>query len=83
LADAADRLLGDANERLRLAQAGERFVRRFTWDAVGSEAEAFLEEYLADPDRFRGPPSPSDQPELRFELVYGELVGKEADADTW
>jgi glycosyltransferase involved in cell wall biosynthesis len=54
------RLLEDEDQRLRLAEAGRRFVARFDWDLAGAVLERELEHYLADPDAYPGaePPAP-------------------------
>ncbi|NLV55058.1 MAG: glycosyltransferase family 4 protein [Acidimicrobiales bacterium] len=58
VADALVDLLADDSRRLRLGRAGERFVRRFDWDAGSADLERWLEVYRADPDRFLAPPGP-------------------------
>lgn len=45
-------LLRDEEERVRLASAGERWVRRFDWDRSGALLEDLLVRYLADPAGF-------------------------------
>jgi glycosyltransferase involved in cell wall biosynthesis len=56
LAAALVRVLTDEGLRVRLATAGERYVRRFDWDRGAALLEAALEAYLADPASFREPP---------------------------
>jgi glycosyltransferase involved in cell wall biosynthesis len=53
LAAAVVRLLTDGAERQRLADAGERFARRFDWDRSGALVEEFLGAYRADPPAFQ------------------------------
>ena len=50
LAKAVGRLLGDEQRRRRIAEEGERFVRRFRWERSGELLEKALEDYLADPE---------------------------------
>jgi glycosyltransferase involved in cell wall biosynthesis len=57
LADAVVRLLEDDTQRARLARAGERFVRRFDWEAGTAVLEERLLAYVDDPDRFREEPA--------------------------
>lgn len=57
IADAAEALLRDEERRVRLAAAGERYVRRFTWERGTDRLEAYLRSYVADPDAFRRPPT--------------------------
>jgi glycosyltransferase involved in cell wall biosynthesis len=48
LADAIDRLLGDASERTRLGRAARATVERsFTWEICGRETVAAYERALA------------------------------------
>ncbi len=56
LTDGVDTLLRDDDLRCRLARAGERDVRKFTWDRSGELLEAALERYLSDPADFQRPP---------------------------
>lgn len=56
MADAVERLLDDPDRRSRLAAAGERLARVFTWERAAEDLETILEAYLDDPDRFRAPP---------------------------
>ena len=56
LAAAIERLLDDDALRRRLAEAGERFVRRFDWDLAAREVERHLDAYVADPAAYRHPP---------------------------
>ncbi len=49
------RLLRDDDERVRLAEAGRTFVKRFEWDLSAEMLEAFLERYQADPVGFGRP----------------------------
>jgi glycosyltransferase involved in cell wall biosynthesis len=53
LATCVERLLRDDVQRVRLAQAGSRFVRRYDWDDSARQVEAFLEEYGAEPSRYQ------------------------------
>ena len=53
LAENTVRLLEDDSRRIELAEAGHRFVQRFTWPASAARLEQFLERYRADPDRYR------------------------------
>ena len=53
LAEHIGELLRDDAERLRLASAGQEFVRRFDWDESAGRLEALLAAYAADPGRFR------------------------------
>ena len=46
-------LLEDDTARIDLAEAGYRFVQRFSWPASAARLERFLEEYRAAPDRYR------------------------------
>ena len=58
LADAVQRLLGDASLRTRLAHAGADLVRgRFDWDNTAAVLEPHLEAYVADPERYRQAPA--------------------------
>jgi glycosyltransferase involved in cell wall biosynthesis len=57
LAEGVVRLLGDDDLRLRLAAAGERWVRRFDWDRAAALLERSLEAYLEDPAAYQEPPS--------------------------
>jgi glycosyltransferase involved in cell wall biosynthesis len=58
LADAVQRLLGDAPLRTRLAYAGADLVRgRFDWDKTAAVLEPHLEAYVADPERYRRQPA--------------------------
>ena len=57
MADSVEALLSDESRRCRLALAGERYVRRFTWDRAIDALESHLLAYLADPDRFEAPPA--------------------------
>lgn len=59
LVDPVLRLLGDEDLRVRLARAGERFVRRFDWDLCTEMLEAHLERYVADPESFGVEPLPA------------------------
>lgn len=59
LAAATVRLLGDHDQRIRLADAGHRFVQRFTWDESARVLEGHLAAYLADPAPFLEPPGPN------------------------
>lgn len=64
LADRAIELLTDEAQRSRLAEAGERHVRRFDWDLGAEILEGHLERYLADPAAFQRPPGPAPTPEV-------------------
>ena len=60
------RLLTDDVQRVRLAEAGNEYVRRFDWDESAAVLEGFLHRYRADPERYRKPvqrqdPSASDR----------------------
>ena len=53
LATYTERLLEGNVERVRLAQAGERFARRYDWDVTATRVEEFLEEYGAEPSDYQ------------------------------
>jgi L-malate glycosyltransferase len=53
LATYVERLLRDDVQRVRLAQAGRRFARRYDWDDSARRVERFLEEYGAEPSRYQ------------------------------
>lgn len=55
LGSAIVELLGDDANRAELAERGRAEAQRFDWDATAASFEAFLECYLADPDRMRRP----------------------------
>ena len=55
LATYVERLLKDDVQRVRLAQAAMRFVRRYDWDVTATRVEEFLEEYGAEPSRYQQP----------------------------
>jgi glycosyltransferase involved in cell wall biosynthesis len=57
LADAVVRLLDDEPQRAAIARAGERFVRRFDWEAGTATLEERLLAYVDDPDRFSQEPA--------------------------
>lgn len=57
LAEALVQLLDDEDGTAALAEAGERFVRRFDWDEGADVLEEHLLAYLADPERFRREPT--------------------------
>lgn len=57
LADAITALLDDEERRLRLAERGAAFVRRFDWDRTAEILEAELERYVADPVAYQRPPT--------------------------
>jgi glycosyltransferase involved in cell wall biosynthesis len=57
LADAIEALLADDDRRLRIAGAGERFVRRFTWERAATELEERLVRYVDDPRAYQRPPA--------------------------
>jgi glycosyltransferase involved in cell wall biosynthesis len=42
-------LLGDDEQRIRIASAGRKHVRQFSWPRSAAHLEAFLEQYRADP----------------------------------
>jgi glycosyltransferase involved in cell wall biosynthesis len=48
-------LLTDDVLRVRLAEAGNEYVRRFDWDESAAVLEGFLHRYRADPERYRKP----------------------------
>jgi glycosyltransferase involved in cell wall biosynthesis len=56
MAEAVTALLADDDRRVRLAAAGERLVRRFTWEEGAAAMEAHLERYLSDPGALQAPP---------------------------
>lgn len=60
LASSIAGLLDDEPTRLRLAHAGEQYVRRFDWALSAAQLEAHLDQYLADPDTYRHAPAPLD-----------------------
>jgi glycosyltransferase involved in cell wall biosynthesis len=51
-------LLSDDALRLRLARAGNEYVRRFDWDESARTLEEFLLRYAAEPERYRQPVRP-------------------------
>jgi glycosyltransferase involved in cell wall biosynthesis len=54
MADSIERLLRDDELRLGLAKRGGEFVRRhFDWDRSAEMLESFLNDYAADPERYR------------------------------
>ncbi|MEO6629190.1 MAG: glycosyltransferase family 4 protein [Aquihabitans sp.] len=57
MADTVSALLEDPTERIRLAIAGQQYVRRFNWDAAAIALENHMERYLADPARYQKPPA--------------------------
>jgi glycosyltransferase involved in cell wall biosynthesis len=57
VADAVDALLADDARRIRVAEAGERFVRSFTWERGADELERRLAAYVADPAAHQRPPA--------------------------
>jgi L-malate glycosyltransferase len=64
LADAVERLLGDDTLRTRIAEAGAELVRRqFDWDNTAAVLDAHLENYMADPERYRQAPADPVAPE--------------------
>jgi glycosyltransferase involved in cell wall biosynthesis len=66
LADDVEALLDDEAQRRALASRGEQLVRRFRWERSGELLEAFLEQYLADPERYQRPPSEDRSEEFRL-----------------
>jgi glycosyltransferase involved in cell wall biosynthesis len=56
LAGYVERLLTDEERRLRIAQAGSRYVLRFDWERSAELLESFLESYAADPVAYGRPP---------------------------
>jgi glycosyltransferase involved in cell wall biosynthesis len=56
LAEGIVTLLEQTDRRVALADRGKDLVRRFDWDRGAQLLEAHLEQYLADPDRFRAEP---------------------------
>jgi glycosyltransferase involved in cell wall biosynthesis len=53
LADHIEALLVDDGRRLRLAESGLEFVKRYDWDESGRRLESFLQDYGADPARYQ------------------------------
>lgn len=53
LTDALLELLADEDRRRALARAGVEAAAAFDWDRSAETMERFLEDYVADPDRFR------------------------------
>lgn len=60
-------LIDHDEERVRLADAGRRFVARFDWDLAAEQLEGHLRRYLADPAAYQDPPGP----ELDLDLDEG------------
>lgn len=56
LAEHVVRLLRDDEERVRLAVAGEQYVRRYDWERSADSLEDLLERYVEDPAAFGVPP---------------------------
>jgi glycosyltransferase involved in cell wall biosynthesis len=48
LARAADALLDDASQRIRLAEAARSEVARYRWSELSARFEALLQDYLAE-----------------------------------
>jgi glycosyltransferase involved in cell wall biosynthesis len=57
LAAGVEVLLNDEAQRIRLATAGEQYVRRFDWDLSAERLEHYLERYLADPEAYQREPA--------------------------
>jgi glycosyltransferase involved in cell wall biosynthesis len=57
MAAAILRLLDDVELRRRISGAGSAVARTFRWERSGEIFERFLEDYVADPERFRQPPT--------------------------
>jgi L-malate glycosyltransferase len=70
LADGVDALLDDEARQVRLATAGERYVRRFTWERGAEVLEEHLRRYAADPASFQRPPADdgASTPEISLSL---------------
>jgi L-malate glycosyltransferase len=53
-------LLTDDGQRVRIGRTGNRYYRRFDWDASAGVLEAFLLRYQAEPGRYRKPVRPQN-----------------------
>ena len=61
LAEGIVTLLEQPDRRRALAEGGKDLVRRFDWDLGAQVLAAHLEEYVADPDRFRAEPAEGER----------------------
>ncbi len=53
LADCLTTLLRDDEQRIRIANNGAEFVKRFSWDASAAQLAAVVRRYRSDPEPFR------------------------------
>ena len=72
LAAAIVELATDPERRIRLARAGHELVQGFDWEHGAAVLEEHLRDYLADPERFLGPPEPNTM--LTAERGQGDLA---------